>query len=891
MLFAPVVLLFALSSQVFAETPTGLSEYNVIPTHYDLALTINPDEDTFSGEVSIDVNVAESTNIIWLNGNKLTVQHAEVWSAGEIKPVIAIYKQMDDSGVARLTLPRPIPAGPATLRLSFSASFDRAVNGLHLLEKNGLRYAATQFEPNLARFAFPGFDEPGFKVPFDITVTARKLHTVVTNTPMVEETELAGGMKRVKFATTKPLPTYLLAFVVGPYDVLDAGVLPAGKVARPPLPIRGITGVRIGEQIRFSLGYTARILLRLEEYFGIAFPYAKLDSIAAPEFGAGGMENAGAIIYTDSLLMMDEDAPLSSHMTNIEIQAHEIAHQWFGNLVTPKWWSDLWLKESFTQWMTFYIVHDLWPEIYNGRGVIRAGIDIMDLDSAAATRPIQGPVGNDDLVKGSLTRVVYSKGASVLSMFANYMGEEKFRDGIRIFLNRHAHGVASAPDFMQSLADAVNDPSIFPAIDSFLTLPGFPLVTAELSCSARGVPEVHLHQTRYRPPGSKISDGSGRWQIPVCMSLIDDQGVRKQCTILKERKQTLAVGDKGSCPTAIMPNADGHGYYRWSLKPEGWTSLMTSLHALNGGELISLMDSMTAAFYKGDVTSELFFTVVRNMAGHDDWDVVSAPIATLGLMLDSFVPEQELPLFRAKLNAIYEPLLAALQEEEETPNNILLRDKLYRFLVFQTRSPELRRSLAKSGRDFIGAFDDGVVHWEAVQPNLIGIALGVAAQEGDDAFFNALIAHWDATRHPAVRMPMVIAFSRVTNPDHATRIRDLVLLTPGIANNEAFGYLFMQSEEAGNRQGFLSWLGTNDNLQGALGHMPPFIQGMFPGRMAGRLCSRELRNAAGDIMGPAFEKIPGGVRELEAALEEIELCVARKDLVAPRLSDYLSKQG
>jgi len=872
-------------SQALADASVGDPERNVIPKHYNLSLNIDPDIDTFSGEVSIDVQIAKATKTIWLHGNKLNVRKAEIRAGDGQALIVANYKQMDDSGVARLTLPTSVPAGAATLTLTYSANLSKTNEGMHLLEQSGQRYVATHFETSAARLAFPGFDEPAYKVPFDITVTTQKEHVVVTNTPLVEETELAGGKKRLRFATTRPLPTYLIAVAVGPYDIIDWGLLRAKNVNRPPISIRGVAAMGRGEELRYSLDNKVKILLGLEEYFGIAYPYQKLDSIAAPNFGLGGMENAGAIMYTDNLLLLDENAPLDRKSTNIEIQAHEIAHQWFGNMVTPKSWSDMWLKESFTQWMTFHIAHKLWSEQYNGRQVIRAGIDAMNIDSTLATRAIRQPAESGDGVRGWLTLVVYNKGAAVLSMFESYMGADKFRDGVRLFLNRHAHGVATEQDFRRALSDAAGNSFITSSLDSFLALPGVPLVTAEYSCYRRRKPQVRLHQTRYRPPGSKISEGGGKWQIPVCLSLLSEEGTDRQCVMLKEEEQSFSVGEKGDCPTALMPNANGAGYYRWALTHEGWKNLGASLNDLNGGELLSLMDSLMTGFSEGDVDATLFFKVVRLMAYQDDWDIAASPIASLTLMLNSFVSDQDLPLFRTKLNEIYGPRLLALEKEEATNNTILLRDELYEFLAYETRLPALRQRLAEFGRAYIGDLDDGVVHWNAVPPDLLEISLAIAAQEGDEKFFDALISHFSAMP-PGPRRPILAALSRVTHPDWSNRVRDLAL-TSAMLDNEAFGYMFMQSEESRNRLGFWNWLRKGENLNAMLGRMPPFIRGLFPRMIAGRFCSLKLRDDVEDLLGEPFRKIPGGVSELDATLEEIELCTAQEATLAPKLAQYM----
>jgi len=316
--------------------PVGQLGDAVVPRHYRLALRIDPSQDTFSGTVEIDITVNEPGERIWVHGKDLDV--AEVYLLdSQAQRIDASYEQQLDSGVALVSLARPVEAGSATLHFTYSAAFNTNTNALFKVDRDGYSYAVTQFEPIAARLVFPGFDEPGFKVPFDLTVVARAADVVITTTPEASVETLSDGLVKHVFETTRPMPTYLLAFAVGPYDLVDYGMIPPNAIRDREVHLRGIAAKGLGERMEYALKNTDGLLSVLEEYFGTPYPYKKLDLIAMPESFGGAMENIGAITYDEYLLLMDENSPLNQRRAYTVVHAHEMAHMWFGNLVTPGW--------------------------------------------------------------------------------------------------------------------------------------------------------------------------------------------------------------------------------------------------------------------------------------------------------------------------------------------------------------------------------------------------------------------------------------------------------------------------------------------------------------------------------------------------------------------------
>ena len=342
------------------EPPTGQLPAAARPNHYRLHLSIDPRRDYFSGRAEIDVTLDQSADTLWLHGKALQVDEASARLADDSE-VALDWQQASPVGVARLTAAQPLPAGPLTLVFDYRAPFNTSLEGLHRIRHGDADYAFTQFEATSARMAFPAFDQPGFKTPFDVTLTVPEDVTAITNTPQVARRDDGEGSVTLEFATSKPLPTYLVAFAVGPFDVVEAPPIPPSGLRETPLPLRGITTRGKGDRIRYALEHTADIVLAMESYFDTPYPYAKLDLIAIPDFGSGAMENAGAITYREQLLLLDENATVGDKRNFLNTHAHELSHQWFGNLVTPQWWDDLWLKEAFATWHSYKTIDALNP--------------------------------------------------------------------------------------------------------------------------------------------------------------------------------------------------------------------------------------------------------------------------------------------------------------------------------------------------------------------------------------------------------------------------------------------------------------------------------------------------------------------------------------------------
>ena len=539
--------------------PHGRLPDTVTPERYMLTFEIDPRQPDFSGQADIGVRINRATQRIWLHGSGLTVSKAAIEMGG--RTLEARYKQVDPiSGVAKLDLDSSLPAGPAVIHLTYTGGFRTGAEGLFRSQVGDDSYVFSQMEPIDARRAFPGFDEPRFKTPFSITIIAPKGNQAVSNGPLSSSSPMKDGRVRYEFSPTLPLPTYLVAVAVGPLDIVDGPAIAANDLRSKPLPLRGVATRGQGSKLQLALRETPELVRRLERYFGIAYPYPKLDLIASPDMG-GAMENAGAILFDDTLILLAPDAPLQQILDFGEVTAHEIAHHWVGDLVTPVWWDDIWLNESFAEWSGIKIADQWRPDLGLRTSLILDALGAMNVDSQRAGRPIRESIDDNTRIASTFDSITYEKGGGVLAMFESYMGEEVFQRGVHQHLLAHTHGNATAQDFFSALARAAGQPAIVDAFRTFVEQPGVPLITVRTSADGR---RLELAQTRYRPLGSTIPPG-GEWKVPFCAAFLGPAKPQKRCTLITgaERHARGAIGHESLCGHAerrrcrLLPFRDG----------------------------------------------------------------------------------------------------------------------------------------------------------------------------------------------------------------------------------------------------------------------------------------------------------------------------------------------
>jgi alanyl aminopeptidase len=849
------------------EPPAGQLPAGVVPAHYTLDLTVDPREMRFSGRVAITVEIAAPTDRIWLHGLGLEITEAYALDAAE-RRIEAVYARALESGVVSLTLAEALPQGSATLIFVYSAPFNTSVNALFRAERGTDAYALSQLEPVAGRQIFPGFDEPRFKTPYDVSITARADDRVVTNSPEIDSIELPDGWVRHQFATTPPLPTYLLVFAVGPYDVVDAPAMPANSVRTEPVQLRGIAARNMGGRFGISLTDTPGLVAALEDYFGIPYPYAKLDLIAMPASFGGAMENAGGITYDEYLILVGDDPPVQQRRVYLNVHAHELAHMWFGDLVTPDWWTDIWLNESFATWMANKIAHAYWPEGEFDRATISDAIGAMASDSLASTRRIREPVLRNEEIEDSFDSITYEKGGGVLAMFENYVGEEAFRSGVRLHMERFAHSVADADQFIESLAQGSGQRGIVEAFRSFIDQPGVPVVEARLRCAADAAPRIELRQRRYAPLGSAIDADAQQWQIPVCIAYDAADSPGRVCTLLTEPAATLDL-DLDTCPSAIHPNSRGAGYYRFTLDDVGWAALVDRAAALEPAEALTLVDSLRAAFRAGTVSAQSFLDGLAALAAHPAWDVATATVrASSGVL--QFLDGEDRERAEAALRAVYRPRYDGLGSATDE-SSVLLRVALTQFLALDVDDPDVRAelgALADRAVDASGRFDSS-----AVPPDLLEAVLTVGVQDRGAPFFDRLEAASIASEDPYFKSAAFEALGQVEDAELSARLR-AAILARRFPLTDSTGMLIGQLGADATRDATWDWI--NANSEPVILLVPEFFRSQVVPRFGLGFCSAERIPEVEEFVVSHAALVPGYERSLSQTLEVISLCAAIK---------------
>src|SRR5436305_5512627 len=441
----------------------------VVPEHYALTFTPNLKDATFSGEETIDVRVLKPTTIITLNSAEIKFTLATIESHGAT--LDAKVTTDDDREQANIIAPHPIAAGAARLHIVFTGILNHKLRGFDRSATPKRRYAVTQFESTDARRAFPPCDEPALNATFDITLVVDKGDTAISNEKLVADTTGPGDNKHtLKFATTKKLSTYLVALLVGDFRCLEGSA--------DGIPIRACATPEKTNQGRFALEAAEYIMHYYNDYFGIKYPFGKLDLIAIPDFEAGAMENAGAITYRESFILLDPKiASVDNYELVASVVAHEMAHQWFGDLVTMKWWDNIWLNEGFATWLESKPVAKWKPEWNEPLSDVVGTARALNLDALKNTRPIKQKAESPAEINELFDGIAYGKAAAVLRMVESYVDPELFRKGVHNYLLAHSYGNATAEDFWNAITQASGKPAD-KIMSSFIVQPGVPLLHA-----------------------------------------------------------------------------------------------------------------------------------------------------------------------------------------------------------------------------------------------------------------------------------------------------------------------------------------------------------------------------------------------------------------------------
>ena len=849
--------------------PKGRLSDATRPTAYRLDLTVDPAQPRFAGKVEIDAVLAEPSRTVILNGHELAMHRAVARFAD--RTIAGEWKQVDPTGVVVLTFPEELPAGPVTLAFEYDAPFNNGPAGMFRVKVGEDWYSWTQFQSIDARAAFPGFDQPSFKAPFTVTLRTPPGLVAVANGPEASKAQ-EGGLDVHRFAPTLPLPTYLVALMVGPFVALESQV-PATPQRTAPLPLRIVSTRPNADRLSFSLDSSKAIVRLLEDFFADPFPYPKLDQITSPIM-PGAMENAGASLYDDALIVMDAKAPVRQQRRSGMVIAHELAHQWFGDLVTPTWWDDIWLNESFANWMGYEIGEAWRPDLNIRSGGLAEGFRAMETDALVAGRPIRQKIDTNNQIDAAFDGITYGKGGHVLTMIASFMGEAKFRDGVRRYMATHRHGNATSADFFAALAASTDDARIVPTLRSFTDQQGVPLLIFRRDGAGFAVTQL-----RYAPVGA--TPPATQWNVPMCVR----RGTERLCQLLTEKSASLTIGGTGP----LIPNADGKGYYRFEMSSRDWDALIAVAGSLTGGEAQAAADSLAASVMAGRASIKQLGELARKLARHPDSYASDAAASALSEFASSGVVDtQGRRGWRAFRGKVYGPLLDEIgfdpragayadEDAERRQRRVQIVDRL----TGSSRDGKLRRVLSQALEDYLAGKE------EALDRAWFGAALDIyVARDGANSA-RKLLDHALASEDPLFRPAALDAVGQSGIKSIATFLLN-DLDDPRLRASEKHDILRNVIAMRATRDVGYQWLREHiDELTSGNGGI--FFAARLP-RLLDRFCTTTEAEEIARIFRPRFAGKPGEL-ELERAIERVRNCAALSATWGAEISSEFSELG
>lgn len=842
----------------------------IAPTNYRTDLTLDPTKDSFAGVIAIKVDVRTAAQTIWLNASKIAVQEASISTGKKTLRAKALSGGDDFIG---LQFESGIPAGPAEIKIHYTGVVRQGdPEGIFNAEDNGSHYLFTQFEPTDARDAFPCFDEPSYKVPWQLTLHVPAPNKAVSNTPVASEST-AGDQTTYVFKETKPLPSYLVAFAVGPFDFVDAGV--AGKNR---FPVRIVVPKGAAEEAKFAAEVTPIILTRLEDYFGISFPYEKSDQVVVPaSVGFGAMENAGMVTYTEEhILSKPATDSISRQREYSLVAAHELAHQWFGDLVTPAWWGDIWLNEAFAMWMTQKLIAEWKPEWKTSVSEdVDSKLYAEDRDSLASAREICRTIKTNDDIYSAFDSITYNKGAAVIGMFENWIGPETFRQRVRSYLTRYAHKNATTADFLASLGTVARK-DVVQAFSTFLNQPGVPMVSLALDC-AQKTRTLHVEQERFLSLGSK-GPTKQIWNVPLCVRY----GGPPECTLMTGTTMDWPLKGAQSCPTWLEGNADAKGYYLVNYKGPLLSSLTGSASRLGAAERFDLIGGVQMLAAGGKLPASDALSLVQIF--HDDPEclIVQRALDVALSIREDLVPPSLVANYRRFILGNFQARaheLGWIHKPGESDDTLMLRPALVAAVAMYGGDPDL----AKQGQDLA---DNWLAGRGGVSPDMLEAVLNTAAYYGGLDLFNRFLAAYKRTQDAQEKRHLLAAMENFHDPA-AVEASFQAVLSKSVPILDDFSLLVSAGQRyPDTRKMAFEFVKT---------HTDVIITdlGMDPGwslpRVGDSFCDADSRNELQSFFGPIVSKYASEPRTLSRTLESIDLCIARKAAQEPSVKAFLEK--
>jgi len=708
---------------VFSGTPALAQRLpgGVTPTQYTLWFAPDLAKATFRGRESIVVTLAAPSTTITLHAAEITFGEVSIEDAGGSQTATVSLNEKDET--AALKVARPIARGPATIRVSYTGILNDKLRGFYLSKANGRNYAVSQMEATDARRAFPSFDEPIYKATFDVTLMIDAGDTAISNGRQVSDTPgPEPGKHTVVFARTPKMSTYLVALLVGDF------VCKSGAAGSTPIRVCA-TPDKIG-LTSFALTAAEHQVGFFNQYFGIPYPYEKLDIIGVPDFAAGAMENAGAITFRERMLLADPAAASASVLKSVaSVISHELAHQWFGDLVTMKWWDDIWLNEGFATWAANKPLAAWKPEWRMDVNAATETQVALGLDALQSTRSIRTAVNTPAEINEVFDPIAYEKTAGVLGMIEAYVGPEKFRSGVSSYLNKYSLGNAAGEDFWTEMTRVTEKP-VNRIMKSFVEQPGAPLLKVKTRCVA-GATEVSIAQSRFAGAPDAKPQAAQHWTLPVCVKTATGAA---SCTLVTEAAQTVRAPGCG----AALINADGHGYYFTEYEPADIAALARRSPPLTEPERISLLGDEWRIVRAGHHDIGTYLDVAEAIAGDPTPAIIADVSSRIAFVRGAIADAGERPRFDAWVARVFRPALDRIGIEPKPADSDDVNNMRGTLLLMLGGDADVQRRVRAMALRYL---DDA----NALPPSLVAAVLQAAASAGDAALYDRYVAKMQAS--------------------------------------------------------------------------------------------------------------------------------------------------
>ncbi len=827
----------------------------VIPSRYELTLAPDLGAATFTGSEVVEVSVVEPVRRVVLNAIELEVAEAAMTdAAGVVHPAVAIEYDEDRERV-EFAFDSELAPGEWKLSASFSGILNDNLHGFYRstykdADGNEQVIATTQFEATDARRAFPCWDEPDLKATFAVTLVVDEDLVAVSNAAEVSAEPVGDGKVAHQYAETMKMATYLVAFIVGDFEI-------AGPVDAAGFPLRILHTPGKSHLADFALEAGAFALEYFGEYYDIPYPGDKLDMIAVPDFAWGAMENLGAVTYRETALLVDKKRATQDEMARVaDVIAHELAHMWFGDLVTMKWWNGIWLNEAFATFMELKCVDAFRPDWKRWLTFANFRAQSMDVDGLTSTRPIEFPVASPEEANAMFDTLTYGKGSAVLRMLEQYLGEDTFRNGIRRYLKKHAYSNTETDDLWAALEAESGEP-VGEIMSGWIYQGGYPQIDVVATDDG-----YRLEQRHFRFLGG----GEETWQVPTLYRSGTDEG---RVIVGAEAVELRAGSD-------FLVNRGGDGFYRINYPAETLQQLATGFAGLEPAERYTLIADTWANVLSGDKAAAEFIELVGALDGEDEpdvWGIAISGLAELGRVISS----DDRPALQARVREMVGAQAAEMGWDPKPGESDLtrrLRGLLLRTLGNLGDDTETQQA----ARD---VFDQATSDRDAVDADVADAVIGIVAANGGSDDFDQFLGLRDAATSPQDEVRYLRAAAAVPDRETATRLVEMVLA--GEIRSQDANWLLARL--IGHRDtGPTVWELVKSNWDGILNAMPPQNRR----RMLDLIQYRSEPGIAADIQQWLTENPIGGAdKYTEQQLERLRVRVGLREREGERLADVL----